>query len=228
VRDTALRRLPPFFILLRCAPFFVCLLFRLVVCISHWPVKQAAVRGKVQQCSMSGVHELLDCQIANWYPRFQRVTLKTVILPLPQPVLDWLVGDVLHVPADSQAVSNRLAVPPCMSHTAAMGATHARTRAGLAAWAAAQAGGSRCRQSEPGTSSDAACSLPSGESWTHTPPRKITRSGRVRMRTDRHQRMVAAAAAAQRHRCVPQLQRRCCRLELTIAGLVWVCVQLPV
>ena len=53
---------------------------------------------------MSGVQELLDCQIANWYPRFQRVTFKTVILPLPQPVLDWLVSDGLHLPADSQAV----------------------------------------------------------------------------------------------------------------------------
>ncbi|EFN57174.1 hypothetical protein CHLNCDRAFT_21599, partial [Chlorella variabilis] len=56
---------------------------------------------------MAGVQELLDCMISSWYPRFQRVTFKTVILPLPQPVLDWLVSDGLHLPPDSQAFAKR-------------------------------------------------------------------------------------------------------------------------
>ena len=53
-----------------------------------------------------GVQALVDCMIGNWYPTFSRVTFKTVILPLPQPVLDWLVSDGLHVEADTQAVRN--------------------------------------------------------------------------------------------------------------------------
>lgn len=53
---------------------------------------------------MAGVQQLLDCMISSWYPNFQRTTFKTVILPLPQPVLDWLVSDGLHLPDDSQAV----------------------------------------------------------------------------------------------------------------------------
>lgn len=54
---------------------------------------------------MAGVQELMDCMISNWYPRFAKVSFKTVILPLPQPVLDWLVSDGLRLPADNQAVS---------------------------------------------------------------------------------------------------------------------------
>jgi len=54
---------------------------------------------------MAAVQELLDCMISRWYAVFQRVTFKTVLLPLPQPVLDWLVADGLHLPEDSQAVS---------------------------------------------------------------------------------------------------------------------------
>lgn len=53
---------------------------------------------------MAGVQQLLDCMISRWYPNFQRATFKTVILPLPQPVLDWLVSDGLHLPDDSEAV----------------------------------------------------------------------------------------------------------------------------
>ena len=53
---------------------------------------------------MSSVEQLLDCAVSAWYPRFQRVAFKTVIVPLPQPVVDWLVSDGLHLPDDSQAV----------------------------------------------------------------------------------------------------------------------------
>lgn len=53
---------------------------------------------------MAGVQQLLECMISNWYPSFQRATFKTVILPLPKSVLDWLVSDGLHLPDDSQAV----------------------------------------------------------------------------------------------------------------------------
>ena len=57
---------------------------------------------------MAALQELLDCRISAWYPQFARVTFKTALLPLPQPVLDWLVSDGLHLPADSQAVSLEL------------------------------------------------------------------------------------------------------------------------
>ena len=97
---------------------------------------------------MSGVQELLDCQIANWYPRFQRVTFKTVILPLPQPVLHWLVSDGLHLPADSQAVSNEAPSPHACRALPRWG-QQKRAGAAHAALAAAQAGGGRCRQSLP-------------------------------------------------------------------------------
>ncbi|KAL4425346.1 hypothetical protein ABPG75_009362 [Micractinium tetrahymenae] len=56
---------------------------------------------------MAGVQQLLDCMISSWYPTFQRATFKTVILPLPQPILDWLVSDGLHLPDDSQAFAKR-------------------------------------------------------------------------------------------------------------------------
>ena len=107
--------------------------------------------GQCSHCSMSGVQELLDCQIANWYPRFQRVTFKTAILPLPQPVLDWLVSDGLHLPADSQAVSNDALSPhPC--RTLPRLGQQQRAGGAHAALAAAQAGGDRRRESQPGTS----------------------------------------------------------------------------
>lgn len=54
---------------------------------------------------MAAQQQLLDCQISRWYPQFQRVTFRTVLVPLPQPVLDWLVSDGLHLAPDTQAVS---------------------------------------------------------------------------------------------------------------------------
>lgn len=54
---------------------------------------------------MAGVQQLLDCMISSWYPQFERVTFKTALLPLPPPVLEWLVSDGLQLPEDSQAVS---------------------------------------------------------------------------------------------------------------------------
>ena len=61
--------------------------------------------------SPGGVQELLACQISAWYPAFARVTFKTVVLPLPAAVADWLVADGLHLAPDSQAVSAER--PPC-------------------------------------------------------------------------------------------------------------------
>lgn len=54
---------------------------------------------------MAALQQLLDCRIGSWYPQFARVTFKTVLLPLPQPVVDWLVSDGLHLAPDTQAVS---------------------------------------------------------------------------------------------------------------------------
>ncbi len=44
--------------------------------------------------------------ISSWYPRFQQVTHRTIILPLPQSFLDWLLSDSIHLPEDAMAVSN--------------------------------------------------------------------------------------------------------------------------
>lgn len=52
----------------------------------------------------SPLQQLLDCRISAWYSRFACVTFRTVVLPLPQPVADWLVADGLHLPEGNQAV----------------------------------------------------------------------------------------------------------------------------
>jgi hypothetical protein len=65
---------------------------------------------------MAAVQELVDCMISNWYSRFQRATFRTILIPLPQPVVDWLVSDGLHMPADSEAVSVRAAMKIIVIH----------------------------------------------------------------------------------------------------------------
>lgn len=47
---------------------------------------------------------LLDCMIQSWYATFKDVTFRSVLLPLPQEFLDWLVSDGLYLPEDSEAV----------------------------------------------------------------------------------------------------------------------------
>ncbi len=64
--------------------------------------------------SSGGVRDLLAFQISSWYPAFARVTFKTVILPLPPAVTDWLVSDGLHLAPDSQAVSREMLGMDCV------------------------------------------------------------------------------------------------------------------
>lgn len=61
---------------------------------------------------------LLDCAIQSWYEAFKAVTFRSVLLPLPQEFLDWLVSDGLYLPEDSEAVrrasEGHAALPACV------------------------------------------------------------------------------------------------------------------
>ncbi|ETE63176.1 hypothetical protein L345_11064, partial [Ophiophagus hannah] len=37
--------------------------------------------------------QILNCQFSSWYPRFKRQTIRSVILPIPQNVKDYLLDD---------------------------------------------------------------------------------------------------------------------------------------
>ena len=90
--------------------------------------------------SSGGVRDLLAFQISSWYPAFARVTFKTVILPLPPAVTDWLVSDGLHLAPDSQAVSTEVLRVVCMQC-----ARGAPSPPAVAAAAVAASGCRRCR-----------------------------------------------------------------------------------
>ncbi|XP_026581189.1 cell division cycle protein 123 homolog [Pseudonaja textilis] len=37
--------------------------------------------------------QMLNCQFSSWYPRFKKQTIRSVILPIPQNVKDYLLDD---------------------------------------------------------------------------------------------------------------------------------------
>ena len=49
--------------------------------------------------------DLACCRVSAWLPLFRGVTFKTVLLPLPQEFVDFLVADGVHLAEDSEAVS---------------------------------------------------------------------------------------------------------------------------
>jgi hypothetical protein len=57
--------------------------------------------------TMPTTRELLECAISSWYPRFEGVTFKTTILPVPEGFEAWLLSDGIKVPEGSNAVSTR-------------------------------------------------------------------------------------------------------------------------
>uniref|UniRef100_A0A3Q3J7U9 Translation initiation factor eIF2 assembly protein n=1 Tax=Monopterus albus TaxID=43700 RepID=A0A3Q3J7U9_MONAL len=55
--------------------------------------------------------QVVNCQFSVWYPIFRIHTIKSVILPLPQNVIDYLLDD------GTLVVSGRYAPPPTHTHT---------------------------------------------------------------------------------------------------------------
>lgn len=41
------------------------------------------------------VQDVLTCSFASWYPFFQKITIKSKILALPQEFIDYLLADNL-------------------------------------------------------------------------------------------------------------------------------------
>ena len=48
--------------------------------------------------------ELLECRIISWYKQFEDHTFRSVILPLPDEFVAWLLEDGLFLPETSSAV----------------------------------------------------------------------------------------------------------------------------
>ena len=49
--------------------------------------------------------DVLNCSFSNWYTNFEKVTIPSTILPLPEPVLEYLLEDgqlVLPVECNSE------------------------------------------------------------------------------------------------------------------------------
>jgi len=53
---------------------------------------------------MSQQDQLAACMISTWYPQFSSVAFKTVILPVSQQFVDYLVADGVQLYSDSEAV----------------------------------------------------------------------------------------------------------------------------
>ncbi|XP_059510814.1 cell division cycle protein 123 homolog isoform X2 [Stegostoma tigrinum] len=51
--------------------------------------------------------QVLRCQLSAWYPLFKRLTIRSVILPLPQNVIDYLLDD------GTLVISGRNEAPSC-------------------------------------------------------------------------------------------------------------------
>ncbi len=56
--------------------------------------------------------EVRRCEIQAWYPAFRRHSLRTLILPLPEEFISFLMrDDGLYLPKDSLAIPTRTQVP---------------------------------------------------------------------------------------------------------------------
>ncbi|XP_072327103.1 translation initiation factor eIF2 assembly protein isoform X1 [Scyliorhinus torazame] len=51
--------------------------------------------------------QVLSCQLPAWYPLFRKLTIRSIILPLPQNVIDYLLDD------GTLVVSGRIETPSC-------------------------------------------------------------------------------------------------------------------
>eukprot|EP00753_Platysulcus_tardus_P001436 PLAT11342.1.p1 GENE.PLAT11342.1~~PLAT11342.1.p1 ORF type:complete len:562 (-),score=241.02 PLAT11342.1:1426-3111(-) len=58
---------------------------------------------------------MLACQFASWYPMYRRHTIKSVIIPLPEPFITWLASDGVRLPT---ATDVRPGDPRALGHTA--------------------------------------------------------------------------------------------------------------
>lgn len=55
--------------------------------------------------------ELIACSISSWLPHFERNTFPTILIPLPDDFIEWLLEDGVMLPESSIAVSQFLEVP---------------------------------------------------------------------------------------------------------------------
>ena len=163
---------------------------------------------------MAAVQQLLDCMVSSWYPRFARATFKTVLVPLPQPVLDWLVADGLHLPEDTQAVGG----------IAGRGTDWGRSAPGQRRGNWRQPPPLVSAPSAHPASTSPACSLRSAALQTSMQWRESTRMSGARARARR------TTAAAQRHRsagwCCTQHRGFCCCSAAGATGAPHACSQL--
>eukprot|EP00897_Mesotaenium_endlicherianum_P000862 jgi/Mesen1/10777/ME000091S10313 len=51
--------------------------------------------------------DILHCQIQEWYPRFERISLKSKIIPLPKEFVSYLLEDGVYLHEDSEAIPRR-------------------------------------------------------------------------------------------------------------------------
>jgi hypothetical protein len=49
--------------------------------------------------------ELLQCSIGQWYDQYEKHTFPTMLVPLPEEFVAWLLEDGLFLPASNSAVS---------------------------------------------------------------------------------------------------------------------------
>ena len=50
--------------------------------------------------------ELLQCSIGSWYYQYEKHTFPTILVPLPEEFVSWLLEDGLFLPASNSAVSS--------------------------------------------------------------------------------------------------------------------------
>lgn len=50
--------------------------------------------------------ELLRCSIRHWYSQYESHTFPTILVPLPEEFVSWLLEDGLFLPASNSAVSS--------------------------------------------------------------------------------------------------------------------------
>ena len=49
------------------------------------------------------VEDVLTCSFSRWYPTLKKTTFRSVIIPLPQEFIDYLLADNLVLPKNASA-----------------------------------------------------------------------------------------------------------------------------
>lgn len=69
------------------------------------PARRRCFYFQLHDLGMSSHQGLIECAISSWYDRFQGCTFRSVLVPVPESFLAWLLQDGVALEEASEAVS---------------------------------------------------------------------------------------------------------------------------